>query len=68
MDDLYYIDIANHVRQTEYSRDKMLSVSPIFFTSKRTALIAAKDRIESDVQRGFNRIREIEKELAGDPR
>ena len=65
MDKLYYIDIKNDaVREIEYSRARAMSVSPIFYTDKRKALIALKDRCEERANHYTCRIMDIEREIA----
>ena len=65
MDKLHYIDHKqDEVRTVESTRDRLLSTSPIFYTSKRTALVALKDVIEAKMQGCVCKIMEIEKQLA----
>lgn len=63
MDDLYYLH-KDTVKTVPYSRDRALSVSPIFYPTKRQALIELKHRIEAKVQDGVEKLMSIEKELA----
>ena len=62
---LFYVDIKQDtVRELEYTRQRALSVSPIFYQSRKEALMALKVRIEAKVQDGVDKLMSIERELA----
>lgn len=65
MDKLHYIDHKqDELREVEYTRDRAISVAPIFYSNKRDGLIALKSHIEMRVQKGVCSLIDIEKELA----
>lgn len=42
-----------------------MSVTPVFHTTRRAALIAVKEHLRAEVQKRVERMVEIEREIAG---
>lgn len=65
MDKLHYIDHKqDELREVEYTRDRAISVAPIFYSNKRDGLIALKNILEAKMQGCVCKIMEIERELS----
>ena len=64
---LYYIcRTTDRIKDVPYTDERANSVSPLFYTSHREALIDLKERIAERVQYGVCQIMQIERQLAND--
>ena len=65
MKDLYYLT-PTEVRTVTYTRDRAMSVSPLFFEHKRDAIAQLKSIITTRVNLDIKRLMALEKELANE--
>lgn len=65
MKDLYYLT-ENAVIATTYTRDKAMSVAPIFFEHKSDALKQLKAIITTRVNEDVKRLMELERDLSNE--
>lgn len=63
MNDLYYIERDHTVKAVPYSRDRAMSVAPVFHEDRRKALMMALSRLRMEIQMLVERADEIEGEL-----
>lgn len=62
---LFYVCKAtDSVKDLPWTKNRAKSVSPLFYTTRRQALVDLKEIIEQRVQNGVCQIMEIEKEIA----
>ena len=60
---LFYVH-GDEIREVPWTKNRAKSVSPLFYTTRRQALVDLKEIIEQRVQNGVCQIMEIEKEIA----
>lgn len=66
---LFYVCRATDtIKDLPFTENRYKSVSPIFYTTRREALIDLKALIEQRVQNGVCQIMEIERQLAKNER
>ena len=58
---LFYVH-GDEIREVPWTKNRAKSVSPLFYTTRRQALVDLKEIIEQRVQNGVCQIMEIEKE------
>jgi hypothetical protein len=64
---LYYVDrIRNEVIEVEETRDRLLSVSPIFYTRRIYALRELERHIERSYYEMLSRLRCVRREMASE--
>jgi hypothetical protein len=63
MNDLYYIERDHTVKAVPYSRDRAMSVAPVFHDDRQKALRLALSRLRMQIQMLVERADEIEGEL-----
>ena len=62
---LFYVCKAtDSVKDLPWTKNRAKSVSPLFYTTRRQALVDLKEIIEQRVQNGVCQIMELERELA----
>lgn len=62
---LFYVCKATDtVKDLPWTKNRAKSVSPLFYTTRRQALVDLKEIIEQRVQNGVCQIMELERELA----
>ena len=60
---LFYVH-GDEIREVPWTKNRAKSVSPLFYTTRRAALVDLKEIIEQRVQNGVCQIMALERELA----
>ena len=60
---LYYADTPD-IQTLPYTRDRAMSVSPLFYATRKEALVVVKRELEVKAQKIVKRMIEIEFEIA----
>ena len=64
---LFYVH-GDEIREVPWTKNQAKSVSPLFYTTRRAALVDLKGIIEQRVQNGVCQIMALERELAKNER
>ena len=64
---LFYVH-GDEIREVPWTKNRAKSVSPLFYTTRRAALVDLKEIIEQRVQNGVCQIMALERELAKNER